>query len=200
MKTAHLFPIGFLLATLAISWGCTETSPAQSAGNFTPRIAEIAGVQIGYSTEKDLERSWGEGLTITGGHPNSGRLWRVRDTDWVIATDGFLYSDRGLVIDALQIESQQDELNSKTAPFAKLDKKAFAWLGEISPGMTKLQVITTLNKQTLKFKEEGEDLLVEADGFSKITSQANANIRRWQARLLFKAGKLSILYLNAGPT
>ena len=197
MKISRVFLIGFVLASLAMSWGCAGTSPTRTDRLSIPRIAEIGGVQIGYSTQEELERRWGEGLTVVGGHPNSGRRWRVRDTDWVVATDGFLYSDHGLVIDGLQIESQPAGQFSTNAPFAKLDKKAFEWLGEISRGMTRLEVITLLNRQMLKFKEQDETLFVDADGFSAITSEANANLRYWQARLVFAEGKLTRLELEA---
>jgi hypothetical protein len=51
----------------------------------------------------------------------------------------------------------------------------------------------------MKFQDDGAVLIVDADGFSEITSQANANIRHWQVTLLFKEGRLSGLRINAGP-
>ena len=127
MKISQVFLIGLVLSSLALLCSCTETSPAPTNLISTPSSPQIAGIQIGYSTQDDLEHSWGEGLTVTGGHPNSGRRWRIRNTDRSLATDGFLYSDRGLVIDSLQIDSQQTDPLSINAPIAKLDKDAFAW-------------------------------------------------------------------------
>jgi hypothetical protein len=199
MKISRSFRCGVALVSLAISGGCAGTTSTRTGGASIPPIAEIGGVQIGYATQEDLARAWGEGLTVTGGHPNSGRLWRVRDTDWIVATDGFTYSDRGLVIDALQLEPQRATPLSINAPIAKLDQKGFAWLGEISQGMTRLEVIASLNRHTLKFKEDGAALIVDADGFSEITSEANANIRHWRVTLFFEEGKMSGLRINAGP-
>src|SRR5437868_2705852 len=99
MKVVNTYLIGLGFMSLALACGCTGSSLARTDQTSTPRIAEIGGVRIGYSTQEELEQAWGEGLTTVGGHPNSGRRWRVRGTDWVIATDGFDYSDRGLVID-----------------------------------------------------------------------------------------------------
>ena len=163
-----------------------------------PKMATIGGIQIGYSTQEEIEQSWGAGLTVVGGHPNSGRRWRVRDTDWIIATDGFLYSDRGLVIDALQMESQPAEESSTNVPFAKPDKSSFAWLGDISRGMTKPEVIAALNQHSLKFKSQANVLILDEAGFSSITSEANANLHHWRATLNFKDGKLNSLNLSAG--
>src|SRR5664279_1322116 len=56
-----------------------------------PKIACIGKVQIGYSTQEDLARKWGEGKTVIGGHSNSGRVWRVKGSPWRISTDGFDY-------------------------------------------------------------------------------------------------------------
>jgi hypothetical protein len=198
IKLSHIFPVGFVLASLVLSGGCAGPSAHRASRASTPRIAEIGGIKIGYSTQEELQRSWGEGLTVVGGHPNSGRRWRVRDTDWIIATDGFLYSNRGLVIDGLQIVSGEtgdpDFLN---APYARLDKKAFGWLGEISCGMTRDEVIGVLQRRGVPFKDHGEVLSVNADGFSEITSEENASFDQWEARLYFKDGKLSCLKLDA---
>jgi len=191
--------IGIGLACLALASGCNVEASAQSDRASTPRIAQIGGVHIGYSTQEELESAWGEGLTTVGSHPNSGRRWRVRGTNWIIATDGFLYSDRGLVIDALTLGPIEAESPSEDAeaPFATLNKKAFAWLGEISQGMTKTEVIAVLHRQAITFKEEGEILWVNADGFSAITSEPSADFHHWGASLQFKDGKLSCLQLAA---
>ena len=66
----------------------TATAPAAEVKNAAtktsiPAIARIGKIQIGYSTQEDLARHWGEGKTIIGGHANSGRLWRVKGTPWI---------------------------------------------------------------------------------------------------------------------
>ncbi len=195
MKMSQGLRMGFGVAWVVLVWGCAGGTARRPEGTSVPRIAGIGGVSVGYSTQDEFERAWGEGLTVVGGHPNSGRRWRVRGTDWLIATDGFEYSDRGLVVDALNLDSQKTDPNFPDAPYAKLDKKAFAWLGEISCGMTRVEVIAALNRQGVGFKEDGEDLYMEADGFSEITSQANASFEHWGARLVFKEGTLRCLQI-----
>jgi hypothetical protein len=46
----------------------------QAERNFIPEIACIGKAKIGYSTQQDLARKWGEGKSLIGGHPNSGRV------------------------------------------------------------------------------------------------------------------------------
>ena len=73
-----------LLVTQIASAGAAENAPP---GTSIPSIAGIAKIKIGYSTQQEIDAQWGEGKTIIGGHPNSGRLWRVKGTPWVIHTE-----------------------------------------------------------------------------------------------------------------
>src|SRR5689334_624376 len=90
-----------VLALLLIVLSAAADTPSATTNTSIPKIASIGKIQIGYSTQEDLAKLWGEGKTITGSHPNSGRLWRVKGTSWVLYTDGFDYSKRGLVVDGL---------------------------------------------------------------------------------------------------
>jgi len=121
----------------------------------------------------------------------------VRDTDWVIATDGFMYSDRGLVMDSMEIALQPASTANTNVPFAKLDSRAFGWLGEISCGMTRTDVLAVLRRHSLKFQSQTNEVVLEAGGFSPITSGANADLRHWPAWLGLKNHKLSDLQLDA---
>ena len=79
-----VFAVAVSLALLAIGCASHKTAPAPAgADTEIPAIANLAGVAIGYSTQEDVARQWGEGKVITGGHPNSGRVWRINGTDWV---------------------------------------------------------------------------------------------------------------------
>lgn len=197
MNAKTSFLVIFLPVALIALTGSAGQASSKTIETFIPQIANIGGVQMGYSTQEELAQHWGEGLTVTGGHPNSGRRWRVRHTDWIIATDGFYYSKRGLVIDELEIAPRSAKEAGTNAPFAKLDKKALAWLDAISRGMTKPQVIAALNRHSLKFKSQSDVLVLEAEGFSPITSELNGDFHRWQAMLVFDANKLSRLQLSA---
>ena len=66
-----------LLLLYVLMSGCANHGQNQVVTGSIPQIASIAKIQVGYSTQEDLAMRWGEGRTITGGHPNSGRVWRV---------------------------------------------------------------------------------------------------------------------------
>src|SRR4029077_19148844 len=86
---ACLAMLGILLFAVPGAGDDSRNTPAKTS---IPEIARIGKAQIGYSTQADLAALWGEGKTIIGGHPNSGRLWRVKGTCWLLDTDGFEYS------------------------------------------------------------------------------------------------------------
>jgi hypothetical protein len=161
-----------------------------------PKIARIGKVRIGYSTQEDFAKQWGEGKTITGGHSNSGRVWRVKGTRWILSTDGFEYSERGLVVDNLSL--CEDPKMPGDAPFARLSKNDLCWLGEISPGMTKDEVMQIVKRKKVSIMTTKEGCEIRAQGFYALSS-INAPLRKWRATLRFSNGSLSALHLDASP-
>lgn len=165
-----------------------------------PRIARIAGIEIGRSTQEDIARIWGEGKTIIGGHPNSGRLWRVPATSWILRTDGFEYSHRGLVVDGLTLYSDSQSFFCPellvTVPNARVSRSAFAWAGEISPGMSRQQVIEFLKKRTLPIQFTPDGCQTTASGFSPLTT-CMEGLRTWRVSFVLTNGRLSILNMSA---
>jgi hypothetical protein len=133
---------------------------------------------------------------VIGGHPNSGRVWRVKGTGWSLSTDGFDYSERGLVVD--QLSFGEDPEPHGDVPYARLSKKDFLWLGEISPGMTKDKVMQILKRKSLPITPTKEGCKVSARGFLALTS-INTPIRLWQATLLFANDSLRTLQIDVGP-
>jgi hypothetical protein len=187
------------LVLMLAAAGCASHGQKPATGTFIPQIARIANVQIGYSTQEDLERTWGEGLTTVGGHPNSGRKWRVPGTHWLVVTDGFEYSDRGLVVDQLHISEVSDESESwRQAPDARLDKQAFAWMDEISPAMPRDKVIEALKRHSLAFTQTDRAVEVQTRGFSPVSSNVLYNFRTWTVALEFQHDQLSRLSIEAG--
>jgi hypothetical protein len=167
-----------------------NTSPKTSI----PKIANIAKVQIGYSTQEDLAREWGVGKTAIGGHPNSGRVWRIKGRPWRVSTDGFDYADRGLVVDQFSFGAASGLPGD--VHYAKLSKKDFVWLGEVSPGMSKKKVMQILKRKSLPVtltKEGGE---INARGFCSLTS-ISTPLRNWKATLTFADDLLIRLDLSA---
>lgn len=166
--------------------------PPANRRTSIPRIARIAQIQIGFSTQEALAKRWGEGLTVTGGHPNSGRVWRVRDTSWVVRTDGFEYSDRGLVVDSFEISSEASP--PRDAPFARLNQKHFAWLGEITPGLPRERLVKILNRERLPTWPTERGFEVHADGFLHLKG---LDLQAWAAGFEFEEDKLSRLKISA---
>ncbi len=181
-----------LLAAPTDAAGGQNKSPKTSI----PEIACIGKVQIGYSTQEDLARKWGEGKTVIGGHPNSGRVWRIKGTSWRVSTDGFDYSERGLVVDQLSFRAYSDL--PRDVPYAKLSKDDFVWLGEISPGMSKKKVMQILKRQSLPMTPTKEGCQITARGFSPLTSIPTP-FRNWKTTLTFTNDVLIDLNLGARP-
>lgn len=187
--------LGWALATLFAA------APAQAAGGqhkspktSIPKIARIGKAQIGYSTQEDLAKIWGEGKTLIGGHPNSGRVWRIKGTPWRVHTDGFDYSKRGLVVNQLSLGA--DAALPKEVPYARISQKDFVWLGEISLGMSKTKVMQILKRQSLPVTPTKAGYEINARGFYPLTSIITP-FRNWKATLVFTKDLLIGLNLDA---
>jgi hypothetical protein len=165
-----------------------------------PRIARIGRIHIGLSTQDELARTWGEGKTIIGGHPNSGRLWRVQGTSWILKTDGFEYSTRGLVVDSLAIYRDPQSFSSPelldSVPNTRLPRSAFAWAGEISPGMSRHQVVEFLKQRSLPIHFTPDGCQTAASGFSPLSSSMDP-LQTWTISFVFTNGTLSSLTMAA---
>ena len=192
-----------MLALLLTTVGC-GSSGKNSAAVSIPPIASLAKIQIGFSSEDDLEKTWGNGLTTVGSHPNSGEEWRVPGTHWLIFIDGFYYSKRGLVVDTLSISevpdisADPDAAESwRHAPDARLGKQAFAWMGDITLGMPRDKVMEALKKHSLTFTQADGGIEVQARGFSPVTSERGSDFREWVVKLKFEHDQLSELIMNA---
>jgi hypothetical protein len=177
------------LASSAVTGGA-ESKPTRES---IPEIAGIAGVRIGYSTQDDLAKCWGEGKTVIGGHPNSGRVWRVKGTPWVLHTDGFEYSERGLVVHDLEVVEATD--SDKDAPYARLDGRELAWLGGVTPGMSRAKVKEFLKRKSLSLKETERGFAVSASGFYPCVT---AEFRKWTVQFGFTNERLTYLGIGAG--
>ena len=182
------------LAMLCVVFCGCAGSGKDSIQTSIPRIANIAKIQVGYSTQQDLAKQWGEGIVITGGHPNSGRVWRVSGTQWVVHTDGFEYSDRGLVVDALTLDEGGDRASSIGAPAARLGKDDFLWLGEVSLGMSKGKLTEILKCESLPVTPTEHGLEIRAGGFHSLVG---VEFKTWTVAFDFTNDSLSRLTLNA---
>jgi hypothetical protein len=194
-----------------------QAQSPSAAKTSIPEISRLAGIQLGYSTQEDVDARWGEGKVVLGGHPNSGRLWRVKGTPWLIYTDAFEYSERGLVVHSLQLKdidtiSVPDPLPpgdgvkvTKTdvwadvehpgdPPYAKLSSKEFAWLGGLAVGMSRTKAKEFLNQYPQTFKETDDGFSFEANGSHQLVT---AKFTTWTASLTFSKDVLSQLDIDA---
>lgn len=175
------------------SSGKTETS--------IPAIAELAGVKIGFSSQEDLARRWGEGKVTVGSHPNSRRVWRIKGTDWVLDTDGFNYSHRGLVVDGLllSVPSATPDFylqDAVDAPTARLPKEKFAWMGGVQLGMSRSAVEQFLKSKSLAGTATNQDLVVQAPGHNTLADHPGA-YKTWGVVLTFETNVLTKLNIYA---
>lgn len=191
-KTSRALLAGFLLLSITPS-GPAGDAASSATGHSIPAIAEIAKIKVGFSTQQDLASQWGEGKPVTGGHPNSGRLWRVKGTPWVLRTDGFEYSKRGLVMDSLEISEDQKPGNG--IPYARLNASDLAWLGEISLGTPQGKVMEVLKRKGLPFTQTASGCETAATGLH--TLENKIQFRAWKVRFDFKRGLLSHLAIDA---
>ena len=188
---ARRFTLAVLISFIACRHICAAERRLEDA---IPAIADVAGVRIGFSSQQELEAKWGKGKVVTGGHPNSGRLWKLKGTSWIVQTDGFEYSERGLVIDSLVL--REETKRDKNIPKARLRGTEFRWMSEISLGASRTQVADFLRKQRLPAKEADSVIETWAGGLSSLENQQA--FKKWRVRLEFKAERLSRLSIEAG--
>ncbi len=190
------------LALLLATAGCfSSRSSSGDPGTTIPAIANFAGVKIGFSSQEDLARRWGEGKVTVGGHPNSRRVWRIKGTDWVLDTDGFDYSHRGLVVDGLllSVPSAAPDFylqDAVDAPTARLPKEKFAWMGGVRLGMSRSAVEQFLKGKSLAATATNLELVVQAPGHNALTDHPGA-YETWVVRLTFETNVLTKLNIYA---
>lgn len=171
---------------------------------LVPGIATICGVGIGYDTMDTLEGQIGHGLPEMGGHPNSGRRWRCNNCD--ISADAFYYYDGqghadGAVIDFLSITSLShdpavlERLGENTLPIARLAPKQTHFLGIVSLGMTKMQVLRALSSRIAPPEDMGTALVWNAAGYVRVRS--NIVMTSWRAQLRFESDKLQEIRIES---
>ena len=196
MKRKSVF-IGAVVWLLVIVSTTVSALDNENPKTLIPIIGNIAGIKIGYSSMGELEAILGKGKAITGGHPNGARLWRVRETSWVISADAFEYSERGAVVDSFDITL--DPNAGQDVPYAQLAKDKFSWLTEITLGMGEEKLRETLKRNSCTATKDGDGWLVAAKGFSPLTSDPLYPFQEWAVRFEIKEKILTGLWLDAWP-
>jgi hypothetical protein len=170
---------------------------AENNGQRTliPKIADIVGIKVGYSSMQELEGRLGKGKIAVGGHPNGARVWRVKGTSWVIYADAFEYSQRGAVLDRFDINVAPKP--GPDVPYARLNKNDFAWLGKISVGMDEDKLLEVLKEKSCEATKVADGWQVKAKGRSALTSDTLYPFQEWTVQLRIKDKSLIGMELAA---
>jgi hypothetical protein len=185
--------LGLLAALLAARVFAASHADPGAHPTSIPVVAGIAGVKVGDSTREELEARLGPGKPITGGHPQGARLWRVKGTDWVIHADAFEYSNRGIVVDSLEI--YQNPKPGRGIPCVRTGRKNLTWMGEVSLGMTEENTLKTLQRRAVPLTKTERGWTTKACGFC--AAHNNVNFTKWEATLEFQNHVLNHISVTA---
>lgn len=174
------------------------TAVARAHLNGAPRIADIAGVVVGVSTERDAERVLGAALHCVGNHGRSEREWRTRRGCY-IDLDGFSYdiTGRWLIVQDATISCHPDSDMPRRAPYVRCGQDALGWLGSIMPGETVGKARAHWRADGLNARPHAGGWLVTAPGHVTVHRQDQVDgtaFTRWSARVTLRHGRVSSIY------
>ena len=200
--------VGALVLLLIAAATPAAAADSKEPKIFIPKIANIAGIKVGYSSMGELESRLGKGKVTVGGHSNGARLWRVKGTSWVIYADAFEYSERGAVVDCFEIKmdskpGQQVDITvdpqpGHRVPYARLNRNGLVWAGGISLGMDEDNLLKLLKRKSWTPAKLADGWLVKAPGHSPLTSDPLDPYNQWEAKFTIKGKSLAVINLNAG--
>jgi hypothetical protein len=183
----------FLLTAVVLP---SEAAENKGPKTSIPKIANIAGIKVGYSSMQELEKQLGKGKVTVGGHPNGARLWRVKGTSWVIYADAFCYSERGAVVHSLDI-TVDPGWSGQDLPYTRLTRNGLAWDGRISLGIDEANLLKLLKQNSWTPVKLADGWLVEAQGHSPLTSDPLYPFNQWAVRFTMKGNSLVGISLDA---
>jgi len=199
--------VGALVLLLIAAVTPAEAADSKGPKTFIPKIANIAGIKVGYSSMEELEGRLGKGKVTVGGHSNGARLWRVKGTSWVIYADAFEYSERGAVVGRFEITVDSkpghhvditvDPQPGHRVPYARLTRNELAWAGGISLGMDEDNLLKLLKQKSWTPAKLADGWLVKAQGHSPLTSNPLYPFNQWEARFTMKGRSLVGISLDA---
>ena len=200
--------VGAWVLLLAAMVNPAEAGQSKKPRTSIPRIANIAGIKVGYSSMAELERRLDQGRVTIGGHPNGARVWRVKGTSWVIYADAFEYSERGAVVDRFAINAHgnpgdylpditADPSPGQPVPYARLTQNALAWAGGISLGIDEDTLLKLLKRKSWTPVKLADGWRIEARGLSPLTSNPLCPYQRWWATFTMKENSLVAISFDA---
>lgn len=182
-----------LCATLLVS------SIHQKAPVDIPSIARVLKLAVGYSTVEDFERKLGPATHSVGGHPGGRRTWRDAVNHLTISLDGFDYTDKGRVVDDIEIQRcTDDSIKVKRIQGRKSLKDYAIYGGAVEFGMSREAALKAIRAKGWSYKEDSGRILLTAKGnvdFRGHSSSADLRSTHWRSQLAFEKGKLASVLL-----
>lgn len=162
-----------------------------------PKMADLAGLRVGYDTRQSLDRRLGPAHVSIGGHPRGVHEWRSRQTGWGLHTDAFYDNGSGgTVIDSLSVFVPQRDL-AAVLPRANLPARQMRFMGLVSPGMDEAEVLRLLKGKLPPPQTAGDSLIWVAKGEHRFNSLNHYVFKTWTAKLRFEHGRLSEIEVDA---
>ncbi len=189
MKTKALHS---LLASLSLCWTIAPAAQKAAPPTRIPPCAEIAGIKIGYTTREQLEKQWGKGRAVLGGHPNGARQWRVKGTAWLLYADAFDYAQNGIVLNRMDLSVAPK--GDSRMPFARVTTNKLVWLDGVCLGMSKEKVMELLNRHSLSPRQKEGRIEASASGFYQLNQET---YELWTAEFKFSTNGLIWFSLKA---
>lgn len=199
--------VGALVSLLTATVTPVQANEIKGPRTTIPKIANIAGIEVGYSSMAELERQLGRGRVTIGGHSNGARLWRVKGTSWVIFADAFEYSERGSVVDRFEITADGkpgdylpdvtvDPSPLQRVPNARLTRYKLALAGGISLGIDEDKLLKLLKQKSWTPVKLADGWRVEAQGHSPLTSNPLYPYHQWSATFTMRGNSLVKIQLD----
>ncbi len=188
-KDKQLFLIALAFCCLN---GLLRSTYAKTRGEtVSPRLAKVLGLVIGQSTMGELERRFGPGKIITGGHPQSARLWRSKQTGWGVRADGFEFGKDGTyLLEEITINRDLPTDWKNGIPEIDLSRNRFVLLQSVKLGDSKLRVTQALKDANIRIRTIKSDSVV-AEESTSLHSVHNV----WCANFEFKSNRLNAISL-----
>ncbi len=189
-----------LILLLATVSGSGLAQQSHDPPTHIPAIARIAGIRVGYDTIEEMEQRLGAGMAYTGGHPQGAREWRIWGTHWYVDADAFDYNGRGTVLDYAIISESPVGLGSPPrfprCPTTRRTRRKLGWLGVVSPGFSRAQVLHAIQGRLPVPKRQGDKWTWTARGFERLTSSQEPYVT-WKATLVFRKGHLTKIVVES---
>ncbi|MEN6371107.1 MAG: hypothetical protein ABFD64_03755 [Armatimonadota bacterium] len=168
----------------------------QQSSVVIPKIANLAGIKVGFNSIDDTEKKLGHGKVITGGHPQGARVWQFEKKGWILYIDGFNYrsGSDGAVIDVVELMTSKrghELIEGGNVPKVSPSYPKLGFWTFLPLGTSYEEAIKLLKQKGLPPEIVKGTILVKAKG---ISPPMNVNrfepFRSWQAELDFEKNRL----------